>query len=216
MLWSRYTRSRCRVRGARTRGHVCTCSIAIEADQSSFQLYSSGMLTVLAVGYGTNAGADCWKVKHSCESSWGEQVTSDSSGKGGADEWCILVGLPSYPSGVVSQRVVVCEVAPVPEPSVLIDLTTKVTEVVYGWPVVVCGWPEAVYGWPEVVCGWPVVVHGWPGFSLQAVHGWRDQKQGGGDVPRYIKMAARAASARLSADGLQVVRGWPNRCTYRR
>ena len=26
LLWNRYTRSRCRVRGARTRGHVYTCS----------------------------------------------------------------------------------------------------------------------------------------------------------------------------------------------
>ena len=60
----------------RSHGHVCTCSIAFEADQSSFQLYSSGMLTaswcawsrpgVLAVGYGINAGADCWKVTNSC------------------------------------------------------------------------------------------------------------------------------------------------------
>merc|ERR1712243_340084 len=47
-------------------------SIDIEADQSSFQSYSSGMLTascgtkldhgVLAVGYGTDAGSDYWKV----------------------------------------------------------------------------------------------------------------------------------------------------------
>ena len=34
------------------------------------------------------------------------------------------------------------------------------------------------------------------------------QKQGGGDVPQYIKMAARAASSRLSTDDPQVVRGW--------
>ena len=47
-------------------------SIAIEADQYSFQLYSSGVFTascgtkldhsVLAVGYGTDAGSDYRKV----------------------------------------------------------------------------------------------------------------------------------------------------------
>ena len=56
------------------------------------------------------------------------------------------------------------------------DLTTNVTEVVYGWP-------EVVYGRPEF---------------LPSSRPWMagDQKQGGGDVPRYIKMAARAASTR--------------------
>ena len=50
-------------------------SVAIQADQLSFQHYSSGVLTsgcgqqldhgVLAVGYGTQDGTDFWKVKNS-------------------------------------------------------------------------------------------------------------------------------------------------------
>jgi len=57
-------------------------SVAIEADQSSFQFYSSGILTgacgtnldhgVLVVGYGTDSGKDYWKVKNSWGSSWGD------------------------------------------------------------------------------------------------------------------------------------------------
>merc|ERR1712232_1391555 len=57
-------------------------SIAIEADQSSFQHYQIGVLTadcgagldhgVLLVGYGTDGSDDYWKVKNSWGSSWGD------------------------------------------------------------------------------------------------------------------------------------------------
>ena len=55
-------------------------SIAIQANQPSFQLYASGVITglcgtqldhgVLAVGYGTVSGTDYWKVKNSWDTSW--------------------------------------------------------------------------------------------------------------------------------------------------
>jgi C1A family cysteine protease len=58
-------------------------SVAIEADQSSFQLYKSGVFTgtcgtsldhgVLLVGYGTMNGLDYYIMKNSWDVTWGSQ-----------------------------------------------------------------------------------------------------------------------------------------------
>ena len=58
-------------------------SVAIEADQSAFQLYKSGVFTgscgdnldhgVLLVGYGSTSSSDYYILKNSWGSSWGEQ-----------------------------------------------------------------------------------------------------------------------------------------------
>jgi len=57
-------------------------SVAIEADQSVFQFYSSGVMDsscgtnldhgVLVVGWGELNGKSYWKVKNSWGSSWGD------------------------------------------------------------------------------------------------------------------------------------------------
>merc|ERR1711904_267305 len=87
-------------------------SVAIEADQMSFQLYSGGVLTgncgtnldhgVLAVGFGSESGTDYWKVKNSWGASWGDNgyVLIER----GVNKCGIADGPPSYPtvSGSVS------------------------------------------------------------------------------------------------------------------
>jgi C1A family cysteine protease len=83
-------------------------SVAIEADQSSFQFYSSGVLTgscgtnldhgVLAVGYGTMDSTAYWKVKNSWGPSWGMDgyvlIERNKAQSGGQ---CGILMASSYP-----------------------------------------------------------------------------------------------------------------------
>jgi cathepsin L len=81
-------------------------SIAIQANQPSFQSYSGGVLTgkcgqqldhgVLAVGYGTENGVDYWLVKNSWGPSWGENGYIKIE-KSSAD-LCGVLAAPSYPN----------------------------------------------------------------------------------------------------------------------
>jgi len=92
-------------------------SVAIQADQSTFQLYKSGVLTascgakldhgVLAVGYGTwTDGTDYYKVKNSWGPSWGMDGyillergnTANANFRGNPGQCGILSGPPSYPN----------------------------------------------------------------------------------------------------------------------
>jgi len=85
-------------------------SVAVEADQSSFQFYSGGVMTaacgtaldhgVLAVGYGTSGGLDYYLVKNSWGADWGMggyiQLGRGASYNGGQGQCGILMD-PSYP-----------------------------------------------------------------------------------------------------------------------
>merc|ERR1711865_205262 len=83
-------------------------SVAIEADQSGFQFYKSGVFSgtcgtsldhgVLVVGYGVDGGKNYWKVKNSWGATWGAdgfiQLAKDISSKSGT---CGVAMQPSYP-----------------------------------------------------------------------------------------------------------------------
>jgi len=80
-------------------------SVAIEADKTVFQSYTSGVITsstcgtqldhgVLAVGYGTENGVDYFLVKNSWGPSWG----AEGYVKIGTNNVCGILAQPSFPT----------------------------------------------------------------------------------------------------------------------
>ena len=107
---SGYTDVKARDESALEDASVTGCvSVAIEADQTAFQYYSSGVLTgncgtnldhgVLVVGYGTQGTQEYWKVKNSWGTSWGEEgyvlICKDCNKNGNQGE-CGINDDPSY------------------------------------------------------------------------------------------------------------------------
>eukprot|EP00656_Telonema_subtile_P047207 TRINITY_DN5408_c0_g1_i3.p1 TRINITY_DN5408_c0_g1~~TRINITY_DN5408_c0_g1_i3.p1 ORF type:complete len:377 (+),score=110.03 TRINITY_DN5408_c0_g1_i3:180-1310(+) len=107
-------------------------SVAIEADQSGFQFYDSGVFSgtcgtsldhgVLVVGYGTDSGSAYWKVKNSWGSTWGQDgyilLAKDVSSSSGQ---CGIAMQPSYPvvasSEASTNSLPVEPITPSPEPA---------------------------------------------------------------------------------------------------
>merc|ERR1712096_513227 len=92
-------------------------SIAVEADRSVFQSYTSGIMTgtcgtnldhgILAVGYGTESGTDYWLVKNSWGTAWGiEGYGKLLRGKNSQGECGILMAT-AYPVVTKAADVVV-------------------------------------------------------------------------------------------------------------
>jgi len=81
-------------------------SIAIEADQSAFQFYTSGVLTkgcgqqldhgVLCVGYGVENGIPYFLVKNSWGPGWGDMGYIKIGGT--KDNTCGILSAASYPT----------------------------------------------------------------------------------------------------------------------
>jgi len=84
-------------------------SVAVEADQSVFQFYSGGVMDsacgtqldhgVLAVGYGTDAGKEYYKVKNSWGADWGEKgyIRLGRGAKFNPNGQCGIQMVASYP-----------------------------------------------------------------------------------------------------------------------
>lgn len=90
-------------------------SVIIQADQTMFQFYRSGVITkgcgnqldhaVLAVGYGiTETGQPYFKIKNSWGSTWGDQgyvyfgADSTSNAENGGSGICGVLSMPTYPT----------------------------------------------------------------------------------------------------------------------